>query len=147
MRIAKACDDKPSRAQIRIAWYSGMRKAELLRAEPVGDVWVLGTTKNGDPHVVPIHPRVRCCLNVPKPSYTKLGYWWRKAREKAGLQHIKFHALRHSTASEMINAGIDLHTVGQVLNHKSAASTKRYAHLLTKAKRVALQTVGKRRAA
>ena len=32
----------------------------------------------------------------------------------------------------MINADIDLYTVGAVLGHKSSESTKRYAHLATK---------------
>jgi site-specific recombinase XerD len=39
------------------------------------------------------------------------------------------HDIRHSTASALINAGVDLYTVGQVLGHKSLASTARYAHL------------------
>jgi site-specific recombinase XerD len=29
----------------------------------------------------------------------------------------------------MVNAGVDLYTVGGVLGHKSAVSTARYAHL------------------
>ena len=51
---------------------------------------------------------------------------WIKAREAAGHPDTKFHDLRHGAASEMINAGIDLFTVGGVLGHKSVASTKRY---------------------
>jgi site-specific recombinase XerD len=31
----------------------------------------------------------------------------------------------------MINAGVDLYTVGGVLGHKSSVSTARYAHLAT----------------
>ena len=55
-----------------------------------------------------------------------------------------FHTLRHSTASEMINAGIALNTVGEVLGHRSAASTRRYAHLQTAALKGALATVGRK---
>ena len=54
--------------------------------------------------------------------------------------------LRHSTASEMINAGIALNTVGEVLGHRSAASTRRYAHLQTAALKGALATVGRKAA-
>lgn len=36
-----------------------------------------------------------------------------------------------STASALIAAGVDLYTVGGVLGHKSAQSSKRYAHLAT----------------
>ncbi|MNY47762.1 hypothetical protein D3C86_1830530 [compost metagenome] len=47
-------------------------------------------------------------------------------------------------ASEMINAKVDLYTVGAVLGHKSAASTKRYAHLATDAMKTALGQIGKK---
>lgn len=44
----------------------------------------------------------------------------------------------------MINAGVSLNTVGEVLGHRSAASTRRYAHLQTGAKGAALAMVGKK---
>ncbi len=34
-----------------------------------------------------------------------------KARRKSGHLTVRFHDLRHSAASEMINTGIDLYTV------------------------------------
>ena len=54
------------------------------------------------------------------------------------MAHLRLHDLRHSAASEMINAKVDLHTVGAGLGHKSAASTKRYALLVTDAIKTAL---------
>ena len=39
------------------------------------------------------------------------------------------HDLRHSAASFMINAGIDLFAVGKVLGHADHQSTMRYSHL------------------
>ena len=42
---------------------------------------------------------------------------------------MRFHDLRHSAASEMVNAGVDLYTVGRVLGHRDPRSTQRYAHL------------------
>lgn len=44
----------------------------------------------------------------------------------------------------MINAKVDLYTVGAVLGHKSATSTKRYAHLATDAIRSALARLAKK---
>ena len=63
---------------------------------------------------------------------------------RAGYGHARLHDLRHSTASEMINAGVDLYTVGGVLGHKSAVSTKRYSHLATKTLKSAVALVGKK---
>jgi site-specific recombinase XerD len=58
------------------------------------------------------------------------------------MGQLRFHDLRHSSASEMINAEVDLYTVGAVLGHKSPASTKRYAHLATDSLKVALEKIG-----
>jgi hypothetical protein len=44
----------------------------------------------------------------------------------------------------MINAGVDLFTVGWVLGHKSAVSTKRYSHLATATLSNAINLVGKK---
>jgi len=63
---------------------------------------------------------------------------------KAGMPWATFHTLRHSTASEMINAGVALNTVGEVLGHKSQASTRRYAHMLNSTKADALRLVGRK---
>ena len=51
---------------------------------------------------------------------------------------------RHSAASQMINAGGDLYTVGSVLGHKSAQSTARYSHLTTDSLRGAIALIGKK---
>jgi integrase len=72
---------------------------------------------------------------------------WRKVRDAVHLNHLHFHDLRHTTASEMINAKIDLYTVGKVLGHKSPQSTQRYAHLQTGTLAAALAVVGRRQTA
>lgn len=52
--------------------------------------------------------------------------------DKTGFQHMHLHDLRHSTASAMINNGVDLNIVGGVLDNKDSRSTQRYAHLATR---------------
>jgi len=51
------------------------------------------------------------------------------ARKEARLSDLHIHDLRHSAASFMINAGIDLSAVGKVLGHADHKSTIRYSHL------------------
>jgi integrase len=147
LEIARACDDREVRAAIRVAFYSGMRRGEILRAIPTKQGYSLGTTKNGRPRIVPIHPRI--AVIARKIRFT-ISVWrfedaWERAREKAGYPDTKFHDLRHSAASEMINAGIDLYTVGGVLGHKSSVSTQRYAHLVTERLAMAVGQIGKKR--
>lgn len=144
LKLARACPDRGARAMIRKAFYSGMRLGELERAVIDGDFFVLRDSKNGDPRRVPIHPRIRCCLHLwPKSRFT-LYYNLNKAKTATGMPQLHFHDLRHSTASDLINQGVDLYTVGAVLGHRSAASTRRYAHLATEKMEEAIRRVGKR---
>jgi site-specific recombinase XerD len=69
---------------------------------------------------------------------------FRMARARVGLDHLRFHDVRHSAASEMINAGVDLYTVGAVLGHADARSTKRYAHLATQTLAAAVEKIGQK---
>ena len=64
-----------------------------------------------------------------KPLGAHLG-GWKKACEEVGLPELRFHDLRHTAASLMVNRGVDLYVVGNVLGHSSAETTKRYAHLV-----------------
>lgn len=137
------CPVPEVRAAIRIAFYSGMRRGEILRAA-VGQSFVLEDTKNGERREVPIHPKVRCCAHYEWPTKYKLGYWFREARYAIDREDLRFHDLRHSSASAMINQGIDLYTVGAVLGHKSSASTQRYAHLAQTKLKQAVGQIGRR---
>ena len=145
LRVARACTHRPTRAIIRMAFYTGMRLSEIERATVEGDCFYLGTTKNGDKRLVPIHPRIRALPGkYPAQSRYITSYHWRKACKAVGLEGTHAHDLRHSAASAMINADVDLYTVGAVLGHRSAASTKRYSHLATAKLAQAVGKIGKR---
>lgn len=145
--LARACEDRPTRAAIRIAFYSGMRADEIRRAEVIGTAFVLRDTKNGNPRIIPIHPRLFVCLKLrAEIGVHRQRYHFDKARAKVKMPWLHFHDLRHAAASAMINQGIDLYTVGAVLGHKSPQSTKRYAHLATTALSAAIHTIGRKAA-
>lgn len=144
LALARACEDRGTRALIRIAFYSGLRLGEQYAAQRLPGLFVLRDTKNGTPRIVPIHPRCASAAAVPLTPRTQVDYWWRKARAAAGLEHVTIHDLRHSAASAMVNAGVDLATVGAVLGHKSAASTRRYSHWGTARLAEALGKIGQK---
>ena len=64
-----------------------------------------------------------------RPPFVSLKHSWHTARKEAGLRDLRVHDLRHSFASFVINAGIDLYAVGKVLGHADHKSTMRYSHL------------------
>ena len=144
LKLCKACDHRPTRALIRIAFYSGMRLGEIERAEIVGGNFMLADTKNGDRRIIPIHPRLNSSLAYPKQSRFKTHHYYAAARALVGMEWLHFHDLRHSAASELINNGVDLFTVGEVLGHRSSASTKRYSHLSNDKRKEAIFKIGKR---
>ena len=55
------------------------------------------------------------------------------ALKRAGIEGFRWHDLRHSSASFMAAHGASLLEIGAVLGHKSAQTTKRYAHLTEQA--------------
>lgn len=144
LALARACECRSTRAAIRIAFYSGMRKSEIIRAVRTKTEFLLADTKNGAPRHIPAHPKIRCCMRVPMREAERMGKAFRAARKRVGMNWLHFHDLRHSAASAMINADVDLYTVGAVLGHKSASSTKRYAHLATRSLGEALAKIGKK---
>ena len=93
-------------------------------------------------HAICIFPAIS--LLVAWTTRFKNGYHWRAAKLAVGRDDLTFHDLRHSAASELINQGVDLYTAGAVLGHRSAASTKRYAHLATDRLAEAIKKMGKR---
>lgn len=142
LNLARACDHRPTRAAIRIAFYSGMRISEIIRAERTADAFVLRDTKNGEPRIVPMHPRVRCCAHIKQTNISRTSKYFRAARAFVDMEWLHFHDLRHSAASQLINNQVDLYTVGAVLGHKSSQSTQRYAHLATDTMRAAINRIG-----
>lgn len=132
LAVAKATKNRQARMAVRMAFYSGMRLSEIMRAVPRDDRWHLATTKNEEPRIVPIHPRVAVCARRFKaPARITIQKNVKAACKAAGMPWLHFHDLRHSTASELVNNGVDLYTVGAVLGHKDQRSTARYAHLAT----------------
>ncbi len=91
---------------------------DRLRAEKVVDL--TGAALVFPSRITRTHP-----VELRKPFETAL--------RRAGIEGFRWHDLRHSAASFMAAHGASLLEIGAVLGHKSAQTTKRYAHLTEQA--------------
>lgn len=140
-RLARAAPGKRVREAILLAAMSGLRKGELLdlrAANRVDGTLSLPNTKSGRPRVVPLPPEA---LDIPLPiklTVDELRKGFDIARERARLPHVRFHDLRHTYASWLIQAGVSPIAVRDLLGHSSLTVTGRYAHLATEHLRAAV---------
>jgi integrase len=65
---------------------------------------------------------------------------WERALKNAELPRKKFHSLRHTYATRMIENGVQLLTVSRLLGHGSIKTTEVYAHTLEDTKFEAVKT-------
>jgi integrase len=98
-------------------------------------------TKNGEDRTVRLCERAVVTLRElgPKesgPVFTYRGKAmgeikssYQRARKLAGLEDVRFHDLRHTFASRLVQGGVPLYEVMHLTGHKSLTMVQRYSHL------------------
>ena len=147
-RLISACS-KEIRPIIITALNTGMRKSEILhltwdRVDLKNRIILLDKTKNGERREIPINQtlydalsgitrHIKCDYVFYNPETLKPFYDIKKsfsgALKKAHIIDFHFHDLRHTFASRLVMAGVDLATIQKLLGHKTINMTLRYAHL------------------
>ena len=70
---------------------------------------------------------------------------FKTACEHAGIKDFRLHDLRHTCAAWLVQAGVPIRTVSEVLRHKDIKTTMRYAHLAPENLREAVSVLSESR--
>ena len=135
-------------AAFRLLMLTGCRRNEIvtLKWEYVdleGGELRLPETKTGE-RMVPLSPAAaRVLEQLPRikgnpwviPGFKRnrhladLNHYWDRVRDRADLQDVRIHDIRHSFASRALALGESLSMIGKLLGHNKIETTSRYAHL------------------
>jgi len=162
-KLLGACTEY-SRPIVQTALHTGMRMGEILglKWEQVDlrqRMIVILHSKNGKVRKIPINDTllqiltklkynktseyVFVCVRTGEPAQ-KFRTAWLNALRRSGIPHCRAHDLRHTAASHMVAAGIDLVTVMQILGHANLRTTQRYLHSAPESMRKAVATLDAR---
>jgi integrase len=104
-------------------------------------------TKNGDPRVIPLNAVALDALGQLKGKEAQPGTspvfpsvrtgdalqgsrgWFSTALDEAKVPDYTWHCNRHTFASRLVMAGVDLRTVAELLGHRTLQMVMRYSHL------------------
>jgi site-specific recombinase XerD len=107
----------------------------------------LPKTKNGDPRTIPLNSVALAALkelqgegkmmkSVSVFPSARSGEslqgsrgWFPSALEEAKIEGYTWHCNRHTFASRLVMAGVDLRTVAELLGHRTLQMVMRYSHL------------------
>jgi len=118
-------DDLDWRAGLLLVHGKGSREDALPLPVDVGEAIVAYLRRR---------PRCECRalflrVTAPRQELSRCTVAWvvRAACDRAGLPRVGAHRLRHTAASQMLQAGASLPEIGQVLRHREAKTTAIYA--------------------
>ena len=146
------------------ALHTGMRMGEILELTwPAVDcsrrTVMVCRSKNGERRTIPVNDTVLSmlrqkskvrslmtdlvfCSQVFTPMESgHLRRAFRLALGKARIDDFHFHDLRHTFATRLVQAGVDLYKVQRLLGHKSPIMTQRYAHHYPESLRDGVETL------
>jgi integrase len=141
--LEKAINPVWLRSLLMVALHAGMRRGEILdlrwqNVDLSKRLIRVVRSKNGERRTIPMSSTL---LNLFKDmtvrdisgrvfpiSKSSVRHAFDQVVEKAGLEDFRFHDLRHTFATRLVQNGVDLFKVKELLGHKTITMTMRYAH-------------------
>jgi len=135
--------------EFEISLHTGMRPSEQYgliwsRVDLVRKLITIPKSKNGNTRHIPLNSvaqaafeelfarssgQGRVFVNMQGEPLKGYKHWFDPAVRKAGVSFFTWYCLRHTFASRLVMAGVDLRTVAELMGHKTIQMTMRYAHL------------------
>ncbi len=134
---------------ILFALASGARQGEILGCSwsdisLIDKMWRIPKehSKSGKYRMVPLSPFAIEVLENITPKHDVHVFWnqrngeklksvskaFDRIRRETGFPKLKFHTLRHTFATYLLNSGEDIAHVSRILGHSSIAVTMKYSH-------------------
>ena len=143
------------RPLVEVGLLTGLRASNLIGlrwrdTDLEAAVYTIPESKSGDALRLPMHPRVQALLkSLPRNGVYVFAeedgeppwdftHTFATAAKKAGIVDLHLHDLRHTFASRLAMAGVDLLTIKELGGWKTLVMVTRYAHLSPDHKRQAL---------
>ena len=150
-RLRQAIEEKGAEhiPEFEIALHTGMRRSEQYSLmwsdiDFINRIITVRHTKNGEMRHIRLNQTALAAFEQLFARSNGEGFvftngrfehllnsrhWFEPAVEKAKIADFTWHCLRHTFASRLTMAGVDLRTVQQLMGHKTIQMTCRYAHL------------------
>ncbi|WP_265658327.1 site-specific integrase [Francisella philomiragia] len=157
-RFFKALENQTEQLKniILVAYYTGMRKNEILSLEwedididTNQIVLKAQNTKSYNARYIPISPKIKNIFisknskglvfqNSNGKKVPSFQYGWEKFLKEAEVENFRFHDLRHNFCSMLVMKGVPIYTVAQLAGHADVKTTQIYAHLSPDVKKSAI---------
>jgi integrase len=141
---------------VLLALNTGMRRGEILHlrwGDIDSDALVVrgDSAKSSQTRTIPLNAEAQEILRewttdsewvFPGPNgsaLTTIKKSWGSIKEAARLPTLRFHDLRHTFATRVLQRGGDIKTVSALLGHADIATTAKYLHATDRSKRRAVE--------
>ena len=141
---------------VLLALNTGMRRGEILHLQwsDVGQTEIVvqgATAKSSQTRTIPLNEEAKKILGrwssssewvFPGPNespLTTVKRSWGGIREAAKIPALRFHDLRHTFATRILQRGADIKTVSELLGHADIATTTKYLHATDESKKNAVE--------